>query len=76
MIRFIRSLFAWELVGSMGANDYFQNTITGKRRVVKIATVHSPIDWDWVEGRADDLHRQAPRPPAPAPGPGSSAPTA
>lgn len=60
--------FYWELVGTKGANSYYENTITGKRKVWDCHVGgYTPIDYDWVNGVEKDLFRERERPADPLP---------
>lgn len=48
MIRWLKSLFAWQHVKSAGAWDYEVNAVTGRRRAICGAGGHSPLDWPWL----------------------------
>jgi hypothetical protein len=48
MIKYIKSLFAWNLVFASGTYRYYENTVTGRRRAVKAYNGHSPINNDWL----------------------------
>lgn len=49
MIRWVRSLFAWQIASFGGPWRYEINTITGKRRAVReFKGGHSPLDWNWL----------------------------
>ena len=51
MIRFIRELFAWELVRETGVWAYWQNRRTGRRKVTPyVIEGHQPIDAVWLQG--------------------------
>lgn len=51
MLRFLRSLFAWETVRVAGVYLYQENRITGARRAIRrFSGGHSPVDTDWLEG--------------------------
>lgn len=50
MWRFIKSLFAWQLVRDTGAIRYYQNAVSGKRRAVVVVTGYAPIDRRWLDG--------------------------
>lgn len=65
MLRWWRSLFAWQTVMRLGVYAYEQNEVTGARRAVRLTTgCHSPIDQIWL----DTGERSKPsRPPSPAP---------
>lgn len=50
MLRWLRSLFAWETVLDTGAHRYVRNAVTGERRVLRSAFYdHQPIDGKWLE---------------------------
>lgn len=49
MIRWVRSLFAWRKVMVLGANTYFENGVTGRRRFVSNG-LYGPIDRKWLAG--------------------------
>lgn len=65
MIRWLKSLFAWRTVVEAGAYAYMENEITGERRAVKIAAVHSPLNRQWLEGGPWEVKRVRPSAPTP-----------
>jgi hypothetical protein len=52
MIRWFRSLFAWRVAFVAGANTYFENAVTGRRRYVSNG-LYGPIDRKWLAGRGE-----------------------
>jgi hypothetical protein len=51
VIRWLKSLFAWESVRWAGCYLYEENRITGRRRATTITSGgYSPIDFDWLDG--------------------------
>lgn len=49
MNRWLRSLVAWRLVEETGVWAYWQNEISGKRRVTRVNRGgHQPIDGRWL----------------------------
>jgi hypothetical protein len=50
-LRRFRSLFAWETRRDTGVWLYQENTVTGARRIVRIAgTGYQPCDFKWLDG--------------------------
>lgn len=48
MFQWFKKVMAWELIFEAGANRYFENTITGERRVVRGRGGYSPVDTSWL----------------------------
>lgn len=48
MLNWLKSLFAWRGVRNTGVHSYEQNTVTGARRVVRIAEGWQPVDHYWL----------------------------
>ncbi len=49
MMRWVRSLFAWQLDRAAGIWIYEINATTGGRRATRCAQGgHSPLDWRWL----------------------------
>jgi len=42
------SLFCWKFSHSVGINDYYKNTMTGKRKVKVHLGACASIDKDWL----------------------------
>jgi hypothetical protein len=53
MIRWLRSIFAWETVRDSGVWIYQENRITCARRVFYNGAGYQPLDVDWLEGRSN-----------------------
>jgi hypothetical protein len=52
MFTFIKSLFAWERKFRRGAFDYYENTVTGKRKAVRwVSGGHAFKDRNWLENK-------------------------
>ncbi len=49
MLKFFRSLFAWENVKTGGKWLYQENGITGRRRAISQSNGFSPLDFDWLD---------------------------
>lgn len=48
--RWWKSLFAWRHVDDLGVWRYEENTVTGKRRAIRIAACHGPQHSQWLKG--------------------------
>lgn len=57
----IRALYAWQLVHDTGAHHYYENAVTGKRKVIDVAGGYQPVNWEWLAGGAWE-REQAPLP--------------
>ncbi len=56
MTRFILGLFAWRTVLDTGVWRYSENTVTGRRRIVRCSrSGWQPHDVDWLRGRYDEI---------------------
>ena len=61
MWRMIRSGFAWQLVRDTDVHTYWENRLTGERRIVRYRQEgYQPVDYDW-------LRQAVPKRPAPRP---------
>jgi hypothetical protein len=49
MLRWFRSLFAWEDVRIKGCWLYRVNTVTGRRQAVQVIAANGPVDWYWLD---------------------------
>ena len=55
MIRWLRSLFAWRDAFCTGVWLYQENSVTGRRRLVRVLDHgHQPIDRRWLAGHSSD----------------------
>ena len=51
MLKRLKAIFAWRLVKSVSSvNWYYENDVTGDRKVLISRGCFSPINWDWLEG--------------------------
>ncbi|MFN7340224.1 MAG: hypothetical protein ACK5VI_03980 [Opitutia bacterium] len=49
MIRWLRSIFAWETRRDTGVWLYQENTVTGERRITRISRCgYQPCDFGWL----------------------------
>jgi len=49
-IKYLYYPFAWQLIFSKGANEYWENSVTGERRVKQEDYDNAgPIDYEWLE---------------------------
>ena len=51
VLTWLASLFAWKLVRAQGVWDYYENTVTGRRKAFRVSRCYSPLDRDWLERR-------------------------
>jgi hypothetical protein len=52
VVKWLKSLFAWQEVFRAGVYIYEENKVTGKRRCFRyIKSGYSPRDMDWLEKR-------------------------
>lgn len=50
IIRWLSSIFAWRVVRNSGAWLYYENNVTGKRKVIRIAgSGYQPLDKEWLD---------------------------
>lgn len=64
MIRWLRSLFAWRLIREAAVWHYFENTVTGERKAVRVSRSGQPLDLDWLERRPPGTSLGSPPPPS------------
>lgn len=48
MLRFLRSLFAWNVSHRVGLWEYSVNSVTGQRSANYLGSGYQPVDWDWL----------------------------
>ena len=61
MIRWFKSLFAWETDFEAGIYAYQENRVTGARRARRVVVGGwSPINWGWLTRQADRAPPRAP----------------
>ncbi len=53
MIRWLRSIFAWETVRDSGVWIYQENRLTDARRVIYVGPGYQPLDDYWLKGRSN-----------------------
>ena len=56
MIKTFFSFFAWKKVYIAGCNTYYENTLTGERKVVRGQGGFSPICQDWLDKVPASVH--------------------
>lgn len=49
MLRWLRSLFAWRFVRTVGGWEYHENAVTGQRSAAYYGGGHQPLDLAWLE---------------------------
>lgn len=59
MLKFFRSLFAWEDVKSDLSWRYQENRVTGRRRAITVNGGYACIDLDWLDEQS--LYRGHPK---------------
>jgi hypothetical protein len=57
MIKWLRSLFAWKSIGIVGVYQYYENTVTKKRKAVRIVSLYGVKDIRWLEGKENTIYR-------------------
>ncbi len=63
MIRWFKSLFAWQHIGDLGVWRYEENTITGARRAIRLDGLNGPWNSQWLAGGNWERIRPLPPPP-------------
>lgn len=59
MLRWLRSLFAWEMARHNGVWTYWVNTVTGRRAAERVSPNYQPLDIHWL--CADEPHSGEPK---------------
>lgn len=63
MVRWLRSLFAWELKHFTGVWAYYENAITGRRKAIRRGPFYNgyqPQNIQWLNGGEWEMRRPSP----------------